>query len=130
MRFTKSTDFALRVLVHLAAHNGESCTMPYLSKTLYIPYNNLAKLIQSMSKADIVQTKQGKNGGVSLSKSADEISIKDVVSCIDGPTKLSDCLSAFNSCSLSDACKLQTQFRQLQEGIDELLDSVKVSKLI
>ena len=121
MRITKSADFAMRVVLFLS---NEKCphTMPQLAEILKIPYNNLSKLIQALSKAGIVQTKQGKNGGVQLLKSPEEISLKTVLDVIDGPTRLSDCLVESKSCTLSCTCKLKNKLNEIQTQIDALLE--------
>ncbi len=103
--------------------------MPTLAETLEIPYNNLSKLIQQMARGGIVQTRQGKNGGVSLI-STETLSIKDVVQIIDGPTRLSECLKDHDFCSRSGKCKLKNVLAHIQTDIDHLLDSYKIAQLV
>lgn len=129
MKLTKSADFAIRIVIYLAK-TGESITMPVLSETLLIPYHNLTKLVQALSKHEIVMTQKGKNGGLSLSQHPDLISIKDIIEIIDGPTMLSDCLKHDDLCKLSGICKLKGVFSQLQQKINDLMDDVKISQLI
>ncbi len=129
MRLSKSADFALRIVVELA-HRPEPQTMPVLSEKLKVPYHNLSKLIQIMSKAGIIQTRQGKNGGVQLLKNAAEISLKTVIDSIDGPTRLSDCSSGTQACSFTPTCKLKEQFYQIQKQIDTLFDEVKIASML
>ena len=129
MKLTKSADFAIRIVIYLAK-TGESITMPVLSETLMIPYHNLTKLVQALSKHEIVITQKGKHGGVSLSKRPESVSIKDIIEIIDGPTMLSDCLKHDDLCKLSGICKLKGVFSQLQQKINDLMDDVKISQLI
>ena len=103
--------------------------MPLLAETLEIPYNNLSKLIQQMARGGIIQTRQGKNGGVSL-VSTDTLSIKTVVDIIDGPTRLSECIHNHDFCSRVAGCKLKGVLGTIQQDIDDLLDSYKIAQLV
>ena len=129
MKLTKSADFAIRIVIYLAK-TGEITTMPVLSEILMIPYHNLTKLVQALSKHEIVMTRKGKHGGLSLSKRSEFVSIKDIIEIIDGPTMLSDCLKHGDLCKLSENCKLKGVFSQLQQKINDLMDDVKISQLI
>ena len=131
MRISRSADFALRLLIYLASEK-KTTTMPILAERLGIPYNNLSKLIQALSKAQLVQTRQGKNGGVQLLREPMEISMKAVLDVIDGPVRLSDCLIPSNSdiCLLNGHCKLKTTFSHLQHDIDSLFESVKIAQMV
>jgi Rrf2 family protein len=128
MKLTKSADFALRIVIHLA-QNPSGSTMPFLAETLNVPYNNLSKLIQQMARGGIIQTRQGKNGGVALI-SPENLSIKDVVQLIDGPTRLSECLKNHDFCSRVGECKLKGVLADIQHDIDHLLDSYKIAQLV
>ena len=130
MKLTKSADFAMRTVIHLATPQAKGVTMPILSERLGIPYNHLSKIIQTLAKAQIIQTRQGKNGGVALLRDPDQISLKTIVDLIDGPTRLADCLVDKNYCSLSGMCQLKTALSEVQHQIDLILDQQKISKLI
>ncbi len=55
-----------------------------LAEFFDVPPDYLAKHMQQMSKAGIVQTKKGPNGGYSLAKPARDITLLDMVEAIDG----------------------------------------------
>ena len=125
MKLTRTADFALKVLVYLSGEK-ELITMPVLSQKLAIPYNNLSKLVQTLAKAQIVQTKQGKNGGLKLLKKAENISVKMIVDLIDGPTNLADCIGNSEFCKSNKTCRLKGKLKYIQNKIDEVLEEVKI----
>lgn len=128
MRITRSADFAVRIVLFLGVE-GKPYTMPELADKLFIPYNNLSKLVQYLAKAGILQTKQGKKGGVQLLKPMADISLKNVIDVIDGPTRLSDCLADPRFCSLTQVCKLKNVLSDLQNKIDILLDDISIKQI-
>lgn len=129
MRLTRTTDFAIRVLAHLAREKNGS-TMPILSERLGIPYNNLTKLVLVLSKAGLISTRKGKFGGVQLLRAAESITLKDVVDLIDGPTRLSECLDGQMSCGFHAQCKIKSALSSIQMRINTLMDDVTIEQLI
>ena len=129
MKLTKSTDFALRTLIYLADCNGLT-TLSTLSSRLDVPYNNLTKIVQKLAKCQIVQTEKGKYGGIKLLKSAEDITLREIIELIDGPTLLSECQIDPTNCGLSCQCKLKGVFGDLQAQINQLFESVKLKDVV
>lgn len=128
MKLTRTTDFAIRVLTYLAREKNGS-TMPVLSERLGIPYNNLTKIVLVLSKAGLISTKKGKFGGIQLLKAADNITLKEVVDLIDGPTVLSECLNGKAGCGLDSSCKIKSAFSRIQSRINDLMSDVTIQQL-
>ncbi len=103
--------------------------MPTLSERLGIPYNNLSKLVQALSKAGIIKTKQGKNGGIQLLMRPSDISLKTILDTIDGPTRLSDCLLDHRFCSQTQDCKLKGKLFDIQNQIDAILKNATIEEI-
>ncbi|RAP37717.1 hypothetical protein DID80_03650 [Candidatus Marinamargulisbacteria bacterium SCGC AAA071-K20] len=129
LKLTKSCEYALRIVIHLGGTTSV-LTNSDLSESLSIPYHNLTKLIQQLSKSGIIHTQKGKYGGNLLKRDWADLSLKDVVEVIDGPTELSQCLQNESFCQLDDGCKLKTSFSEVQFKINALLDDVKLASLV
>ena len=89
MKLTKSADYALRILIYLAGKE-QQITNTALSKALEVPYHNLTKIIQHLARSEVIRSKKGKNGGITLNKRPEDISVRQVISIIDGPLNLSE----------------------------------------
>lgn len=130
MKITKSADFALRLVMYLSSQK-QAVTLQVLAKDLFIPYHNLAKLVQQLARAGILSTKKGKSGGICLAIPSHDISLKQVVDVIDGPVRLSNCLNQkVNVCEFSHTCQLKNALGQIQDKIDTLMHDVKISTLM
>lgn len=129
MKLTKSTDFALRLLTHLSFANKDNST-PVLAEQLHIPYNHLTKLVQGLTKVGFLQTKRGKNGGVSLNVSPEKITLKAVINVTEGQTKLVECFEPLNTCDFENSCHIKSGIFSVQEKIDQLFESVSLQDLI
>lgn len=129
MRLTKSADYGLRIVIHLA-QTGHTQSIKSLAGETGISYHHLVKIVQSLVKGAYLRTHQGKLGGVELAKPAASIKLRDIVDLIDGPTKLADCLDDDQSCKLYCDCKLRTALSDIQNEINGLLEKVTIKELM
>jgi Rrf2 family transcriptional regulator, nitric oxide-sensitive transcriptional repressor len=77
--FSLDTEYALRAMVHLAAHGPGFCPVPSIPQghggSSYLLY----KVIASLRRARLVSMTRGRGGGVKLSRAAGEISLLQIV---------------------------------------------------
>ena len=107
MQITRQADYALRAAIYLAALTPEEkASTAEIAERQCIPPSFLAKIISQLSLAGIIQTSRGARGGVSLARSAEEVSILDVVEAIDGPLALNACTANPAGCPCHENCPL------------------------
>ncbi|WP_420835804.1 RrF2 family transcriptional regulator [Bacillus weihaiensis] len=68
---------ALQALIILATHEG-ICPSSVMAKKLGFQSTFLRKVLTHLVKADIIQAKEGRDGGYSLNKSPEEITLAGV----------------------------------------------------
>ena len=130
MKLSKSCDFALRVLVCLGSECDGGATMHMLAEKLDISYHHLTKIIQKLAHANIVLTRQGKNGGVQLIQVPDEITLKRVVEVMDGPARFAECFASADHCRLERFCKIKAVLHGVQDRFDGVLQATTVAQMI
>ena len=93
MRMTRECDYAFVALVFLAGR-GEATVISCeeMARELAIPEDFLAKILQKLSRAELIVSKQGPRGGYSVSRNPSEISFADVFRAIDDPMRLVECV--------------------------------------
>ncbi len=66
----------------------EFLSTQFISEILNIPKPTLVKILQNLSSAQIIETKEGKQGGIRLLKSPSEISILDILLAVESNKSL------------------------------------------
>ena len=79
MRLTRYTDFSMRVLMYLAAHNDRLCAIPEMARAYGISQNHLMKVVHQLGKAGYVTGVRGRHGGVRLARPAETINVGAVI---------------------------------------------------
>jgi Rrf2 family protein len=84
VRTTAKADYAVRAAVELAAAGGQ-LTAEQIAQAQRIPGNFLENILRDLRRGGIVESRRGQQGGYSLGRAADEISIADVIRAVEGP---------------------------------------------
>lgn len=128
MQITRQADYAVRAMVYLAQIGPEQrASTSQIAQEKQIPPSFLAKIVSQLSVAGLLQTSRGARGGVSLARSAENISLLDVVEAIDGPILLNDCV-ANGTCSFTDSCPMKTVWCDAQKELVDRLDNTNFAQ--
>ncbi|GJM84120.1 Rrf2 family transcriptional regulator [Paenibacillus sp. HMSSN-139] len=92
MQYSKSTDYALHALIHLAgAERRQNVGIKSLSATLGVSESYLSKIMSKLRQDGIVRAVPGVNGGYELARPADQITFLEVIQVIEGRQHLFEC---------------------------------------
>jgi Rrf2 family nitric oxide-sensitive transcriptional repressor len=123
MRLLASTDFALRLLMRLAADPARHRTTEDLAQAVGVPRNHLQKVVQALAEAGLVRTLRGAHGGVLLARPAAEIRLGAVVRRLEGGQALVECFRADGgACCLAPDCRLRGVLAGAREAFLGTLD--------
>lgn len=131
MRITKRTNIAIRLLMYCAANPERLVTKSEIAKCCNISENHLAQVINQLSQLDFLSTQRGRNGGMTLARSAQEIRIGEVFRHIEGGLPLAECFAdADNTCPLASACRLKLALADAAAAFYASLDNITLDSLI
>lgn len=102
MRLTRFTDYALRLLIHLAERPGERCTIAEVAAAQRVSEHHLGKVAHALAGAGLVKAARGRMGGLSLARAADAITVGEVVRRLEPTDALADCAE----CVEAPTCRL------------------------
>lgn len=85
MHITAKVDYAVRTLVELAAVGPDPAKAEFLAKSQVIPHKFLEAVLSDLRRGGLVNSRRGPDGGYWLARSADEITIADVIRAVEGP---------------------------------------------
>lgn len=111
MQITRQADYAIRAVYYLAELGPERrAATSHIAQEQRIPPSFLAKIVSQLSIAGLLQTSRGARGGVSLARTADSISLLEVIEAIDGPILLNECVVDSGACTFGESCPMRSVF--------------------
>lgn len=88
---SQTAEYALRAIVFLADHPDQAHTAEAIAQGTRVPVGYLAKIMQMLAKASLVSSQRGLYGGFTLRRSPRELTVYDVVQCIDPISRIRRC---------------------------------------
>ena len=85
MRVSAKADYAARAAVELATAGDGPIKADRIAEAQGIPGKFLETILLELKHAGIVRSQRGPDGGYTLARPADEISLADVIRAVDGP---------------------------------------------
>jgi Rrf2 family protein len=130
MQLTRAADYAVRVMIHLAAlHTEGRVSLPELAAATDAPESFLSKILQALSRAGLISSRRGQLGGFQISQGGREASMLKVIEAIDGPICLNVCLISGKSCQRKAHCPAHPIWAQAQTAMMEVLSRATVAEL-
>ncbi len=130
LKLTKKADYGLMAMKHLAENSAEgSCSAKDVAGAYGIPSEALAKILQRLAKAGLLQSQHGMNGGYTLARDASSISAFEVIRAIDGPLFITSCITVRGECGQTERCTVREPLRRVNQSIEDVLRQIKISDM-
>ena len=133
MRLTSFTDYALRVLIYLGAHQQEDrlATIGDIAVAYGISENHLMKVVHHLAQEGHVETVRGKGGGMRLAREPESIRIGEVVRGTEEGLKLVECSPPDGAaCPITPVCELHALLGRALSAFLEVLDRQTLADLL
>jgi len=88
---TQTAEYALRAIAHLALNPEKPQTAQQVAAGTLVPLPYLSKVLQSLSRAGLIQAQRGLHGGFTLLHATDVLTVYDVVHAVDPIKRILTC---------------------------------------
>jgi Rrf2 family protein len=134
MRITTQAEYGLICALHLARRTAEGpVTGREIASLERLPADYVEQIMLKLRRADIVTSTRGAHGGYRLARTPEEITVRDVIAASENLTFDVHCVShpvEAERCAESHDCSIRPVWVLLQQRIDEVLASVRLSDLL
>ena len=128
MIYSRSAEYAIRAFVYLAqVEQGKFVMAKQIAADTEIPGHFLAKILQQLARKGFLRSSKGPTGGFSMKRSADEVSLFDVVEAVDGTTDYERCIGGQAECNDQAPCGLHESWKRLRGDIVKYLEETSIA---
>ena len=130
--FSNSSKYALKAVLYLAVNSSESNKImaKNISDPINVPPAYIAKLLQELSKHNIVSSTRGPKGGFYLNDANRAISLIEIINVIDGENRLNSCLLSLQNCDSDKPCPLHVLAGPFRTELLKNLESNTIEDMI
>ncbi|MFQ5645670.1 MAG: RrF2 family transcriptional regulator [bacterium] len=130
MQLTRAGEYAIRCVLYLSQREkGTVSLLEDICKAQDSPRYLSAKVLQTLVRGGIVKSTRGAGGGYCLAQPSSNISMLQVIECVEGPLFLNFCLRQRGECEHDRGCQLYPIWGEAQTKLKEVLSYYTFDKL-
>lgn len=130
LRLSRMTDFGVVVLSRMALARESLSTTASLAETTGLPMPSVSKVLKLLTRAQIVTSHRGVNGGYSLARLAEDITVEEIITALEGPVALTSCVDGTKgNCGVEMLCPLNGRWDKVNAAIRDALDAITLAAI-
>ncbi len=129
--FSQTTQYALYALTYLGQQEpGRYVMARTIAEHEDVPANYLAKVLQALARAGVVDSVRGPSGGFRLARALDEITLFEIRALFEGPWSKRACVLGRKLCSEADACVAHHNWQHIVNAMKLYLIRTTVAEIV
>jgi len=129
LELTRRGDYAIRAMLALGRAQGQRLSTPVMADSMSIPVRFLPQVMGDLSRAGLVRSTAGRQGGYELARPADSIDLLTIIEAVEGDTRRRTCVLRGGPCRHDGACAVHEPFAAAQEALRDRLAAVSLGSL-
>jgi len=127
--YSLTAEYALRAMACLALRPSVLVPTNTLAEQTKVPSNYLAKVLQLLASADLIEGRRGVGGGYKLARPAVQIKLLDVINAVDPVERIKTCPLGLQNHG-TYLCPLHRKADQAAAAFIELYGAVSLQDLM
>ncbi len=132
MKISTKGRYGLRAMIDLASHGGGNAPV-FLSEIAGrqgVSEKYLEHIFSALKKGGVVKAQRGRKGGYLLNRTADRITLSEIITVLEGPCSLVDCVGNTGACPRSDICVTREVWTNLGNKMEEAMKGYTLASLV
>ncbi len=130
IRITKQTDYGIVLLTRMAGGSERLFTAPELAEAAQIPQPTVQKVLKLLARHGLLDSHRGVKGGYALARSPEEISVADVISALEGPIALTECVDEGpGDCAKTAFCPVRPNWQRINDVVRDALQGITLMEM-
>ncbi len=124
--FSKACEYGIKASVYIidCSLKNEKVSMKDVAKAIDSPEAYTSKILQQLSRNNIIQSEKGPTGGFSVEKDKiEQLNLSMIVSAIDGDSIYEGCGLGFHHCNENKPCVIHHQYKTIRDDLKTMLEN-------
>ena len=136
MKLSTKGRYSVTALYELALHYGEGVVpLKTIAKTQGISENYLEQLMAPLRRAGLVESVRGAQGGYTLARAPEDVTIGRISTAVEGPIALVDCVLTSaeaddQSCVRAGSCVTRQIWVEVCDSMNAVLNNISLADLV
>ena len=130
--FSKACEYGIKAVIHIAhkSQAGERVGIKQIAKAIDSPEAFTGKVLQQLSKNNIIQSTKGPSGGFWITeKNRNNINLRNIVEVLDGKKIYVKCAFGLKSCNDNNPCPIHNEYAEIRNALNRLHSTISIEDL-
>jgi Rrf2 family iron-sulfur cluster assembly transcriptional regulator len=130
--FSKACEYAIRASIYIGQQSllERKISLKEVSKEIDSPIAYTSKILQQLTKNNIINSDKGPTGGFSMDKSElAKIKLSTIVLAIDGDLIYKGCGLGLEKCNELKPCPVHFEFKAIRDELKKMLQNTSIKEL-
>ena len=130
--FSKTCEYGIRAAIFIASqsYQGNRTGLKDIAKKIDSPEAFTAKILQVLSRDNIINSVKGVGGGFEIPKEKmKEIKLAQIVNSLDGDRIFTGCGLGLTNCSEDHPCPMHDKFKSIRNDLAFMLENTNLEEL-
>ncbi len=128
LKISRLTDYATAVILFMQ-NDDKLYSSEMIATGVRLEIPTVSKVLKLLTKAKILASTRGANGGYQLAQKAEEITLYNVIQAIEGDTAITECTKTDSLCAQEQGCDSRTGWQKVNQQIEEILVQMTIAKM-
>ncbi|HUU50798.1 MAG TPA: Rrf2 family transcriptional regulator [Nitrospinota bacterium] len=129
MKLKRKGEYGILGVTYIAQQEKDIVYTREVAESWELPESFLAKIFQRLSKNGILNSYKGVRGGFSLAKSPEEITLKEILDIVQGPTTIGWCEVDNEKCNRFKNCSLSKVLDKVRDNMKNIFENTTIADI-
>ena len=130
IRMTKQADYGIVLMTRMARQPGRLVNASELAAEVQLPLPTVSKILKLLGRAHLLESHRGVKGGYCLALETEDISVAEVISALDGPIAITECIDDTpGECTQESFCGVRANWQRINHAIRHALENITLAEM-
>ena len=129
LKISKLVDHGTLVLSQLPYKDQGYLSAASIAKKISLSPANVSKILKVMHQNNLVKSERGTHGGYALNQPPDKITAAHILTALEGPLAITQCISGKTTCIVEDTCSMSNGWKKINYIIQDALSTMTLQEL-
>lgn len=129
MKLSTKGRYGVRIMLDLALHAGETVPLGAIARRQRISQKYLWSIMNTLKSGNLVNVQRGANGGFSLARPAEKITILDILCLLEGYPSIVGCTADPETCNRAEVCTARDVWREVSDKLAAILRDITLGEM-
>ena len=127
---TKQADYAIVLLTQLAGAPKRQLNASEIAAQTELPQPIVSKILKLLARRGLLVSHRGAKGGYRLARTAEEISVAEIIEAVEGPIAITECVDEIpGECAQEPICPVRSNWQRINGAVRHALEEITLQEM-